>query len=37
VAEGGVVMEGDASVVARLTALLQPGDPGFAIVTPEKE
>jgi linear primary-alkylsulfatase len=37
VAEGGVLMEGDASVVARLTALLQPGDPGFAIVTPEKE
>jgi len=37
VAEGGVALEGDASVVARLTALLQPGDPDFAIVTPEKE
>ncbi len=36
-AEGGIVMEGDASVVGRLTELLQPGDPDFAIVTPEKE
>ncbi len=36
-ARAGVVMDGDTSVVARLIALLQPGDPDFAIVTPEKD
>ena len=36
-AAAGVSMEGDTSVVARLTSLLQPGDPDFAIVTPEKD
>jgi alkyl sulfatase BDS1-like metallo-beta-lactamase superfamily hydrolase len=36
-AEAGVAMDGDAGVLGRLTALLQPGDPDFALVTPEKE
>jgi alkyl sulfatase BDS1-like metallo-beta-lactamase superfamily hydrolase len=36
-ADAGIVMEGDTSVVGRLTALLQPGDPDFAMVTAEKE
>jgi alkyl sulfatase BDS1-like metallo-beta-lactamase superfamily hydrolase len=36
-AEQGIALEGDASAIARLVAVLQPGDPDFAIVTPEKE
>jgi alkyl sulfatase BDS1-like metallo-beta-lactamase superfamily hydrolase len=30
----GMTMEGDVSVLARLTAVLEAPDPGFAIVTP---
>lgn len=30
----GIHLDGDDSVLARLTAVLDPGDPDFAIVTP---
>ncbi|MFD6133995.1 alkyl/aryl-sulfatase [Isoptericola sp. NPDC056618] len=33
-AEAGIQVGGDAGVLARLTAVLDPGDPDFAIVTP---
>jgi alkyl sulfatase BDS1-like metallo-beta-lactamase superfamily hydrolase len=33
-AEAGIEIGGDASVLGRLTAVLEPGDPDFAIVTP---
>jgi alkyl sulfatase BDS1-like metallo-beta-lactamase superfamily hydrolase len=33
-ADAGIEVSGDASVLARLTAVLDPGDPDFAIVTP---
>ena len=33
-AEAGIDVSGDGSVLARLTAVLDPGDPDFAIVTP---
>jgi alkyl sulfatase BDS1-like metallo-beta-lactamase superfamily hydrolase len=33
-AEAGIELHGDASVLGRLTAVLDPGDPDFAIVTP---
>ncbi len=36
-AESGVTLTGDPSALQRLMAVLQPGDPDFAIVTPEKE
>ena len=36
-AEAGIEMSGDPAVVQRLAAVLQPGDPDFAIVTAEKE
>ncbi len=36
-AEQGITLDGDASAIQRVVAVLQPGDPDFAIVTPEKE
>ncbi|MEZ5093098.1 alkyl/aryl-sulfatase [Nocardioides sp.] len=33
----GIELTGDASAIQRLVAVLDPGDPDFAIVTPEKE
>ncbi len=33
----GIGLTGDSSAVQRLVAVLRPGDPDFAIVTPEKE
>lgn len=33
-ADAGIVLSGDASVLGRLVAVLDPGDPNFAIVTP---
>ncbi len=36
-AAAGIEMTGDSSVLQRLAGLLQPGDPEFAIVTPDKE
>jgi alkyl sulfatase BDS1-like metallo-beta-lactamase superfamily hydrolase len=33
-AEAGIRIDGDAAVLGRLTAVLDPGDPDFAIVTP---
>lgn len=33
-AEAGIELSGDSSVLARLGAVLDPGDPDFAIVTP---
>ncbi|WP_323125724.1 alkyl sulfatase C-terminal domain-containing protein [Microlunatus elymi] len=33
-AQAGVEVSGDADVLARLAAVLDPGDPDFAIVTP---
>jgi len=36
-AESGIELTGDASVLARLTSLLDPGDKNFAIVTADKE
>ncbi|TIC88261.1 MBL fold metallo-hydrolase [Nocardioides sp. GY 10113] len=36
-AAAGVEVTGDAGVLQRLVAVLDPGDPDFAIVTPEKE
>ncbi len=34
IADGAVRIDGDATVLGRLVALLAPVDPGFAIVTP---
>lgn len=36
-AAAGIELSGDASALARLVAVLDPGDPDFAIVTPDKE
>jgi alkyl sulfatase BDS1-like metallo-beta-lactamase superfamily hydrolase len=36
-AEAGIELTGDQSALGRLMAVLDPGDPDFAIVTPEKE
>ncbi|MCV2394726.1 MBL fold metallo-hydrolase [Actinotalea sp. M2MS4P-6] len=36
-AQAGIELAGDASALGRLMAVLDPGDPDFAIVTPEKE
>ncbi|ARE38155.1 MULTISPECIES: alkyl/aryl-sulfatase [Rhodococcus] len=35
-AEAGIELSGDGSVLARLAAVLEPGDKNFAIVTPER-
>ncbi|MFD4369878.1 alkyl/aryl-sulfatase [Rhodococcus sp. NPDC058521] len=35
-AEAGIAVEGDVSVLERLVVVLDPGDPNFAIVTPDR-
>jgi alkyl sulfatase BDS1-like metallo-beta-lactamase superfamily hydrolase len=36
-AAGGIELAGDAGALQRIVSVLQPGDPDFAIVTPDKE
>jgi alkyl sulfatase BDS1-like metallo-beta-lactamase superfamily hydrolase len=36
-AEAGITLEGDPTVIERIAGVLQAGDPDFAIVTPDKE
>ncbi len=36
-ASAGIELSGDATVLSRLAGVLDPGDPDFAIVTPDKD